>query len=208
MFASWSGMRGRSVWGKDAFKTLLNVIIRREWQKRTRNWFCYLWSSEVIPWTLAIVPEKPMSSRKGIAWWMWRRWLYLQVVLEILGSSSNDEGDGNENGKKTQKVQIDKTTTLHVHHSLLCISLLSLRDYDVKLPNLTCFWRAWTTTLFCFFWTLIQSFRIHLQTNSPTFWRVERDGINAMKFEPARTHFLTDVFVAVAVIVAEAPYCK
>ena len=103
MFASWSGMRGRSVWGKDAFKTLLNVIIRREWQKRTRNWFCYLWSSEVIPWTLAIVPEKPKSSRKGIAWWMWRRWLYLQVVLEILGSSSNDEGDGNENGKKKNK---------------------------------------------------------------------------------------------------------
>ena len=66
---------------------------------------------------------------------MWRRWLYLQVVLEILGSSSNDEGDGNENGKKTQKVQIDKTTTLHVHHSLLCISLPSLRDYDVEVPN-------------------------------------------------------------------------
>ena len=34
---------------------------------------------------------------------MWRRWLYLQVVLEILGSSSNDEGDGNENGKKKTK---------------------------------------------------------------------------------------------------------
>ena len=80
-------MRGRSIWVKDAFKTLLNVIIRREWQKRTRNWFCYLWSSEVIPWTLAIVPEKPKSSINGIAWsawWMWRRWLYLQVVLEIL----------------------------------------------------------------------------------------------------------------------------
>ena len=29
-----------------------------------------------------------------------------------------------------------------------------------------------------------------------------------MKFEPARTNFLTDVFVAVAVVVAEAPYCK
>ena len=27
-----------------------------------------------------------------------------------------------------------------------------------------------------------------------------------MKFKPAQTHFLTDVFVAVAVVVAEAPY--
>ena len=86
MFASWSGMRGRSIWGKDALKTLLHVIIRCEWQKQTRNWFFYLWSSEVIPWTLAIVPEKPTSIRKGIAWWMWRGWLYLQVVLEILGN--------------------------------------------------------------------------------------------------------------------------
>ena len=132
-------MRGRSVWGKDAFKTLLNVIIRREWQKRTRNWFCYLWSSEVIPWRLAIVPEKPKSSRKGIAWWMWRRWLYLQVVLEILGSSSNDEGDGNENGKKKPK-GLDWQNNNPARPSLFFAhSLPSLSDYDVKLPNLTVF---------------------------------------------------------------------
>ena len=52
--------------------------------------------------------KKPKSSRKGIAWWMWRHWLYLQVVLEILGSSSNDEGDGNENGKKNKRFRLAK----------------------------------------------------------------------------------------------------
>ena len=31
-------------------------------------------------------------------------------------------------------------------------------------------------------------------------WRIERDGISAIKFETARLHFLSDVFVAVAVI--------
>ena len=33
-------------------------------------------------------------------------------------------------------------------------------------------------------------------------WRIERDGIIAIKFETARLHFLIDVFVAVAVFVA------
>ena len=35
---------------------------------------------------------------------------------------------------------------------------------------------------------------------------IERDGINATKVKPARIHFFSDVFVAVAVVVAEAPY--
>ena len=30
-----------------------------------------------------------------------------------------------------------KTTTLHLHHALLYISLPSLYDYDVKMPNFT-----------------------------------------------------------------------
>ena len=36
-------------------------------------------------------------------------------------------------------------------------------------------------------------------------WRIERVGISAITFEVARIHFLSDVFVAVAVVVAEAP---
>jgi len=58
--------------------------------------------------------------------------------------------------KKTigwQKV-VDKTTTLHVvHHALLYISLPSLHDYDVKMPNFPlCGERERkTTTLYFFF---------------------------------------------------------
>ena len=33
-------------------------------------------------------------------------------------------------------------------------------------------------------------------------FRIELKGINAMKFEAARIHFLSDVFVIVAVVVA------
>ena len=36
-------------------------------------------------------------------------------------------------------------------------------------------------------------------------WRIERVGISAITFEVARIHFLSDFFVAVAVVVAEAP---
>ena len=36
---------------------------------------------------------------------------------------------------------------------------------------------------------------------------MERDGISAIKFEAARLHFLSDVLVAVAVVVASVPFC-
>ena len=52
------------------------------------------------------------------------------------GSFSNDDGDGNENGKKAIGL-ISKTTTLHVHHAFLYISLPSLHDFEVKMPNFT-----------------------------------------------------------------------
>ena len=38
-------------------------------------------------------------------------------------SLSNDDGDGNENGKKSNKFcYVSNTTTLHVHHALLYIA--------------------------------------------------------------------------------------
>ena len=70
----------------------------------------------------------------------------------------------------------------------LYISLPSLQDYDVKIPNFT-FSRGRehkTTTSFFFSWTMIQSFRIQLQKNKPKknadIWWTERDGISAIKF--------------------------
>ena len=56
------------------------------------------------------------------------------VFHAILQSAGNDDGDGNENGKTAIDL-FSKTTTLHVQHTFLYISLPSLRDYDVKMPN-------------------------------------------------------------------------
>ena len=46
----------------------------------------------------------------------------------------NYDGDGKENVKKATGL-MSKTTTLHVHHAFLFISLLSLHNYYVKWPN-------------------------------------------------------------------------
>ena len=53
---------------------------------------------------------------------------------EFKGSFSNDDGDGSEDVKKAIGL-LRKTTSLHVHHAFLYISLPSLHDYDVKMPN-------------------------------------------------------------------------
>ena len=58
-------------------------------------------------------------------------WLY-----ETLGTLRSDDGDGSGNATKAIGL-ISKTTILHVHHAFLYISLLSLHDYDVKMPNFT-----------------------------------------------------------------------
>ena len=65
------------------------------------------------------------------------------------GSLRNDDGDGNENGKKAIGLNSGKTTTLHVHHAFLYASLPSLHDYNVKVPHFTfCQVRKLKTTTF------------------------------------------------------------
>ena len=63
----------------------------------------------------------------------------------IIGSSSNDDGDVNENVKTA-------ITTSHVHHTFLFISFKSLYDNDVNLPNFTyCRGREHKATTLFFF---------------------------------------------------------
>ena len=55
-------------------------------------------------------------------------------LILSLGSLSNDDGDGNENGIKANRFQLGKKTTLHVHHAFSYISMPSLHDYNGKVP--------------------------------------------------------------------------
>ena len=58
------------------------------------------------------------------------------VSHAILGSLSNDNGAATRTANKTIDL-LSKTTTLHVQHTFLYISLPSLQDYEVKMPNFT-----------------------------------------------------------------------
>ena len=85
-----------------------------------------------------------------------------------------------------------------MHHAFLYISLPSLHDFYVKLPNFT-FQRL------CFsfpeLWYSLLEFNSRKICQHLTNW-------TSWKFDEARIHFLRDVFVAVAAVVAYAPYLK
>ena len=56
---------------------------------------------------------------------------------------------------------------------------------------------------------LFPNFDTVLSNSTPkkvsNIWRIKRDGISAKKFEAERIHFLSDVLVAVAVVVVKLP---
>ena len=56
----------------------------------------------------------------------------------LIGSLRNDDDDDdNENGKKAIRLDKQNNKTLHVQNAFLYISLPSLHDYNVKMPNFT-----------------------------------------------------------------------
>ena len=73
-----------------------------------------LWQGSVLPW-----------KRTRARW--------------ALATLRNYDGDGKENAKKAICL-MSKTTTLHVHRIFLCISSLSLHNYNVKWPNFKFTW--------------------------------------------------------------------
>ena len=91
-----------------------------------------------------------------------------------------------------------KTIGLDWQNAFWYISLPSLHDYNLKLPNFKfCGGREQKTVTFSFFsWTSIQRVRIPLQKKIANVWRIEQDEITAIKFETVRLHFC-DVFAAV-----------
>ena len=56
-------------------------------------------------------------------------------AIEI-GNLSNDDGDGNENGKKYNRFVLAKHQLARTSH-VFYISVHSLNDFDVKLPKFT-----------------------------------------------------------------------
>ena len=106
---------------------------------------------------------------------------------------SDDDGEVNENGKKWQNNNF-------AHASLFCyISLPSLYR-----PNFTFCGGSEhkTTTSFFFSWTSIQSLEFNSRKSCQHLTNWTRWSKRKKRFAAARFHFLSVVFVAVAVVVA------
>ena len=65
----------------------------------------------------------------------------MSLLAKIIGSFSNDDGDSNENVKKKKKKLnhrfIEQNNKFAGAHAFVYISLPSLHDCDVKMPNFT-----------------------------------------------------------------------
>ena len=85
-----------------------------------------------------------------------------------------------------------KTTTLHVRHTCCYISLRSLHDRDMKFPN-TMFnvGQKHKTMIFSFFINLDMVLENLIPEKFAYCWRINRNGIFAMRFETAQTHFVS-----------------
>jgi len=94
-----------------------------------------------------------------------------------------------------------KTTTLHVLHAFLYISLLSLHDYHVKMPNFAfCEVRKQAITKFSLI--LFMNLDMVDSNSAPEefacIWQSKRVGIITIETEEMWIHFSCDVFVAVS----------
>ena len=95
---------------------------------------------------------------------------------------------------------------MHVHHAFLYISLLSLHDYNMKMPN-------------CKFYGGCKQAMANLSFSSKLEWGLQEFNswkfayiwhfqwirINTTKFEVTRIHFKSDIFSAVTVVDAKLP---
>ena len=117
-----------------------------------------------------------------------------------IGTLRDYDCDGNGNVKKAIGL-MSKTTTLHVHHAFLYISLQSLHNYDVKWSNFTFTWER-ERQGDKFYHLCLNSARALLFSSNPKSllssncapWN------NHRKSERMRSLFFSDVFMNVAVV--------
>ena len=103
---------------------------------------------------------------------------------------------------------LSNTTSLHVHHAFLYISLPFLHDYDAKMPKFSFYGGRKEATTKLFF--LFLNWRADPKKSTPAKFAYIRHfqqiGLNATNFEKMLIRFKSDVFTAVAIVNAETPY--
>ena len=101
---------------------------------------------------------------------------------------------------------MSKTTTLHVHH-VHYISLPSLHDNDVKFPQVAFYGepKHKTKTFSFSLKTWVQPLRLHFG-KVQLYLRFYATRNNREKVWKNEAFLMSDVFTALAVVVAKAPY--
>jgi len=120
-----------------------------------------------------------------------------------LGNLSKHDGDGWRERHKTKGL-ISKTMTLHLRYIFLYISLPSSAKQQREMTKFKVLWRTWThDSEFSF---LYLNCNAVLTESAPGLFgyirQIERVETTAKKFEIFGSHFGSDVFVGVAVVVA------
>ena len=132
-------------------------------------------------------------------YWTLNRLGYLYTNMETLGTLRSD--DSNENVTRAKGL-ITKTTILHVRRTFWYISLPSLHDFDVKMPNFTLYMQRKYTSddeISSLFLNLVM---VLWNSNFGGFAYISQSkwrGVIAIKIEKTSIHFFSDIFSAVAV---------
>ena len=131
--------------------------------------------------------------------------LQKKVFSKIIGSLSNDDGNGNgnenENGKK--KMFLDWQNNNFARASCFFCTFLCCCCTTTMWKCLnSCFVENMNIIQRLYFSFLQLWYSLFIEFNSRKIWWIERVEISAIKFEVAWIHFLSDVFIVVAVVVA------
>ena len=121
----------------------------------------------------------------------------LTVIRAVIGSSSNDNSNVNENCKKSNRLRLAKQW-LGMCLTYFCTFFLpSTKMWKCLISRL---WRTWTQDHDLLF--LFLNFDLSSTPEKiANIWWTERDGISAIRFEAVRLDCLSDIFIAVAIIV-------
>ena len=121
--------------------------------------------------------------------WKWREWTASE--LRELGSLSNDDGDGNEYGKKAKGLDKENNNFARASRFFVVPNSRFVEDRNTGQQLSFSFLELWHSP------SELNSQKI------ANIWRIKRDGISAIMLEAARIHFLSDVFVALSSLLLE-----
>ena len=133
---------------------------------------------------------------RGFKWWMGKE------GRALLGSLNNDDA------KKAMGLDWQNNNLIYTCITLFCTFLCrrcTTTTWNCQISRFVENGNTRQQLSFSFPELWYSFLRIQLKKIA-NIWRIKRDGISGIKFEARRIHFLSDVFVAVAGVVASAPY--